>query len=174
MGILNELKRLTQPFDDDSDDFFDDSAQTPISEAGAMQDGAGAPAYERKSTFFSDAGQSQPHTIFQSRRESRASESKVVNLNTAGQVQVVIAKPERFEAAAEIADHLRNKRTVVMNLEGTDKDISRRLIDFLSGVAYAQDGKIRRVANNTYLIMPCNVDLMGDLLGEIENNSFYS
>ena len=88
-------------------------------------------------------------------------------------MQVVIVKPEKFDAAAEIADHLREKRTVVMNLEKTGKDVARRLIDFLSGVAYAQDGKIKRVAVNTYIITPYNVGLTGDIVDELENNGLY-
>ena len=51
--------------------------------------------------------------------------------------------------------------------------MARSLIDFLSGVAYAQDGKIKRIANNTYIITPYNVDLMGDVVGELENNGLY-
>ena len=86
---------------------------------------------------------------------------------------MVLVKPERFENAAEIADHLREKRTVVLNLEQTEKNVARRLIDFLSGVAYAQDGKIKKIAVNTYLITPYNVDLMGDLIDELENNGMY-
>ena len=82
-------------------------------------------------------------------------------------------KPERFENASEIADHLREKRTVVMNLESTNKDVARRLIDFLSGVAYAGDGKIKKVAANTYIITPYSVDIMGDLIDELENNGLY-
>ncbi len=62
---------------------------------------------------------------------------------------------------------------MVMNLEQTNKDIARRLIDFLSGVAYAQDGKIKKVAASTFLITPFNVDLMGDVLDELESSGFY-
>ena len=73
-----------------------------------------------------------------------------------------------------IADHLNNKRTVVLNLESTNKEVSRRLVDFLSGVAYANNGQIKRVANSTFIITPYNVDIMGDLLDELENNgAFY-
>ena len=104
---------------------------------------------------------------------SPARGNKVVNIAATTQVQVVLVKPERFELAAEIADHLREKRTVVMNLEQTQKEIARRLIDFLSGVAYAQDGKIKKIANSTYLITPYNVDLMGDLIDELENSGVY-
>jgi cell division inhibitor SepF len=97
----------------------------------------------------------------------------VVNIHTTTQLQVVLVKPERFDNAPEIADHLREKRTVVLNLESANKDIARRLVDFLSGVAYAQDGKIKRVANSTYIITPYNVDILGDLIDELENNGLY-
>jgi cell division inhibitor SepF len=111
-------------------------------------------------------------------RSSRPSESskrnnKVVNIHTTAQLQVVLVKPERFDDASSIADHLNEKRTVVLNLESTNKDVSRRLIDFLSGVAYANNGQIKRVANSTFIITPYNVDIMGDLLDELENNGVF-
>ena len=99
--------------------------------------------------------------------------NKVVNIHTTTQLQVVLVKPERFDDASSIADHLNEKRTVVLNLESTNKDVSRRLVDFLSGVAYANNGQIKRVANSTFIITPYNVDIMGDLLDELENNGVY-
>ena len=97
-------------------------------------------------------------SIFDDRREERRQpeerHNKVVNIHATAALKVVLVKPERFENASEIADHLREKRTVVMNLESTNKDVARRLIDFLSGVAYAGDGKIKKVAANTYIITP--------------------
>ena len=77
------------------------------------------------------------------------------------------------ENASEIADQLKDKRTVVLNLESTNKDVARRLIDFLSGVAYAGEGKIKKVAANTYIITPYHVDIEGDLIDELENNGLY-
>ncbi len=96
--------------------------------------------------------------------------NRVVNIHATTQLAVVLVKPERYEDAASIADHLNAKKTVVLNLEQTSKDVSRRLIDFLCGVAYANNGQMKRVANNTYIITPYNVDIMGDLLDELENN----
>ena len=84
-------------------------------------------------------------------------DDRVVNIHTTTQLQVVLVKPERYENATEIADHLKEKRTVVLNLESTNKDAARRILDFLSGVAYTNDGQIKRVANNTYIITPYNV-----------------
>ena len=100
--------------------------------------------------------------------------NKVVNIHATTQLQVVLVKPERFEDASGIADHLNAKRTVVLNLESANKEVSRRLIDFLSGVAYANDGQIKKVANSTYIITPYNVGIMGDnLLDELENNGVF-
>ena len=103
----------------------------------------------------------------------RGTNNKVVNINATTQLSVVLVKPDKYENAPEIADHLRERRTVVMNLEQTNKDVAKRLIDFLSGVTYAQEGKIKRVANSTYMITPYNVDILGDLIDELENNGLY-
>lgn len=99
--------------------------------------------------------------------------NKVVNINTTAQLQVVLAKPESFEEAKAVADNLNEKRTVVLNLESANRDVARRLVDFLSGVAYANGGQFKRVANSTFIITPYNVDVMGDLLDELENNGMF-
>lgn len=102
--------------------------------------------------------------------EAKSHSNKVVNVNATTQLQVVLVKPERFEDASAIADQLNAKRTVVLNLESADKQTIRRLLDFLSGVAYISNGQIKRVATSTFIITPYNVDIMGDLIDELENN----
>ena len=128
-----------------------------------------APSYERSYERSSDRSYDSASTEASSSRRG----NKVVNINTTTQLAVVLVKPDRFENAAEIADHLKDKRTVVLNLEQTNKDIARRLVDFLSGVAYANEGKIKKVANSTYIITPYNVDIMGDLIDELESSGMY-
>jgi len=160
MGFLDELKKLTKPYDED-DEFFegeDDLNDEPVAIPSRTE------RAERRS-YVDDS------PAFESRPAKK--DNKVMSIHTTTAVQVVLSKPERFEQAAEIADHLREKRTVVMNLETTNKDVARRLVDFLSGVAYANDGKIKKVAINTYIITPYNVDIMGDLIDELENNGVY-
>ena len=100
-------------------------------------------------------------------------ENNVVKMATTAILQVVLSQPERFEDARTIADNLNNKRTVVLNLEKTPKDVARRLVDFLSGVAYANNGQLKKVANNTVIITPYNVDVSGDLLDELENTGVF-
>ncbi len=106
-------------------------------------------------------------------RESRGGADNVVNIHTTAQLQVVLAKPESFEEAKSVVDNLNEKRTVVINLESTNRDMARRLVDFFSGAVYANRGTLKRVANNTFIITPYNVDVMGDLLGELENNGVF-
>ena len=150
MGILDDLKKWAHPYEDEDEEYEDDFPDLrDRGDTGAFADRRSA---ERKA-------------------EDRR--NKVVNINATTQLKVVLVKPERFENASEIADHLRDRRAVLMNLEQTDKNIARRLIDFLSGVAYAQDGKIRRVASATYIITPFNVDLMGDQLDDMESGEFH-
>ena len=156
MGLLDELKRIARPYEDEEDDNFDDFdtlGGTGRVERTAVKDRGEISAYEPE------------------RAERR--NNKVVNIHTTTQLQVVLVKPDRFENAAEIADHLREKRTVVLNLEQTSKDVSRRILDFLSGAAYAQEGKVKKVALSTYIITPYNVDILGDLIDELENNGLY-
>ena len=89
-------------------------------------------------------------------------------------MQVVLVKPDRFEDVTSIADHLNDKKTVVLNLEAANRDVSRRIIDFLSGVAYANKGNIRKVANSTFIIVPFDVDVMGELmLDDFEDGKMY-
>ena len=147
MSFVDELRRLARPYEDeDAEDYERDFA--PWNNT--------APASETTRT-------SEPE-----RRNN-----KVVNIHTTTQLQVVLVKPERFENASEIADHLREKRTVVLNLEQTDKTVARRLIDFLSGVTYANEGTIKKVSMATYIMTPYNVEIMGDLIDELENNGLY-
>lgn len=108
------------------------------------------------------------HQSFDTSEERR---NKVVNIQATTQLQVVLVKPEVFTDAKQIADHLIAKKTVVLNLETASADNKRRIIDFLVGVAYANGGSLKPVANLTYIITPYNVDFIGeDLVGELESN----
>ena len=145
MSLIDELKKLTHPYEDEDEEFED----------------------------FEEPARSSRDALEDRRVKVDDRRNKVVNIHATTQLKVVLVKPERFENASEIADHLKDKRTVVLNLESTNKDIARRLIDFLSGVAYAGEGKIKKVAANTYIITPYHVDIEGDLIDELENNGLY-
>ncbi len=105
---------------------------------------------------------------------ARLIKSKTINYNQQGSLQVVLVKPDRFDEVTTIADHLNDGKTVVLNLEESTKDTSRRIVDFLSGVAYANGGNMRKVAKNTFIIVARGVDVMGELLPEeFEDGKIY-
>ena len=159
MGLLDELRRLARPGDDYEDDFEEYIPPKKTVERTPP------PQVERRTPRTRGQYASEPI--------ERQDPSKLLSINTTAQFQVLLAKPERFENSSEIADHLREKRTVVLNLEDANKETARRVLDFLAGVAYAQDGKIRKVAVGTYIITSYNVDLLGDLIDELGNNGLY-
>ena len=148
MSILDNLKRIARPYDDETFEDYEEKPK-PVPAASVWSEGDDLNTADKRTG------------------------NKVVNIHATARLQVVLVMPEQYEAAREIADHLRDKRTVVLNLENTNKDISRRILDFVSGVAYAQDGKIKKVAVSTFIVTPYNVDILGDLIDELENNGVY-
>lgn len=128
--------------------------------------------YDADDMFMNPSHGNSSEDNYQSEMTS-GKRNKVVNINATTQLQVILVKPERFDDASTVADHLNAKRTVVLNLESTNKEVSRRLVDFLSGVAYANNGQMKRVANSTFIITPYNVDIMGDLLDELESSGVF-
>lgn len=118
-----------------------------------------------------DQQQMQPDIYSQRPQPVDNNGNNRVNISVTAQLQVILVKPEKFSDTKEIANHLNNKKTVVLNLEATTPDVTRRIIDFLGGVAYANGGSIKPVANNTFIITPYNVGFQGDeLSAELESN----
>ena len=161
MGLMDELKKLTRPYNEEDMDEYDYDEEED--ELDPEPEPAPAP---RRSAFSAP----EPAPANNNRRSGPA---RVVNLNNNSAMQVILVKPDRFDTVSEIADHLRDKKAIVLNLESTNKDVARRLVDFLSGVAYALDGKIKKVAISTYILTPYNVEIVGDLVEELENSGVY-
>ena len=175
MGFMDELKKLARPYAEDDDDFEEDydlDERPRASRAStAARPAPRSSAYDEVLDDLNSSASSTRSAASTPRRES--GNSKVVNIHTTTQMQVVLVKPDRFDNVSEIAEHLRSKHAVVLNLEATNKDVARRLVDFLSGCAYALDGKIKKIAISTYIITPYNVDIVGDLIDELENSGLY-
>lgn len=92
-----------------------------------------------------------------------------VSVSTGTSIEMKVVKPEGIEAVGQIADQLLDRKTILLNLEDTNKETARRLIDFLHGVAYAIGGNLKKVANCTYVITPSNVDISGDQLKDAKD-----
>ena len=113
----------------------------------------------------------QPHLLnstFNSSVVSKKSAGKVVNIHSNSQFKLMVMQPETFDDAQGICDHLKSKKPVIVNLEGIEKDLAQRIIDFLSGSVYALDGSIQKVSAGIFVIAPHNVDIMGDFKDELK------
>ena len=156
MGLMDEIRKLTHPYAEPEDD-YDDYDDEPL------EDEEPAPAPAPRRSFGRQAAATEPV-----RTTAPTPSNRVVNIGASSQMQVVLVKPDRFDQVSDIADHLRDKKAVVLNLETTNKDVARRLVDFLSGCAYALDGKIKKIAVSTYLVTPYNVDVVNTAIEEQE------
>ncbi len=144
-------KMVSVPMDDEyEDDYYEEDEPSFFDDLDDESAQSAAPKAKKESTSFFSA-------------IKNGGNSKVVDMPSSA-VQVVLVKPTRFEDAPSIADHLNARKTVVLNLEAANRETSRRLIDFLSGTAYATRGSIKKVANSTYIITPANVDVLGELI----------
>ena len=145
MGFMDKLKSVVNPPEDDYEDEGVDSE-----------------------FYFEEDAPAQQNSGYNTQPVAqRQSSQGTMGLNS-GALELKVVKPEKYDSATaqKIADHLLNRRSVVLNLESTNKESARRLIDFLSGVAYSIQGYIQRVANNTFIIVPDNVDVSGEQLQE--------
>lgn len=200
MGFMDELRKLTQPYDDE-DDFFEGAdvsfkpqpkpkPQAPAQPAAPAQalfessfvdEGAGAapqapaapaqaPAPGRKFGFKGEA--KAPKTAPAPNPNSEGSvfgnlgtkkpAKRERTVNFAGrEAQVILFSPKTFDEAGEVVNHILQNNSVVMTLEGLPTDLARRLLDFISGIAFALQGKITPVSAKTYFITPQNVDIVG-------------
>ncbi len=161
MGLMDNIKNI---FNIPSEDEYDDEDYE--TEEATSKDEYDDEDYE-------------PETPKRERAESpriikRSSAVKGQTSAGSGRMQVVLVKPNCFDDVTAIADHLNAGRTVVLNLEDADKDVSRRIVDFLSGVAYANNGNMRKVAVSTFIIVARNVDVMGELmLDDFDDGKMY-
>ena len=110
---------------------------------------------------------------------SNGSTNQYYNLDTEealrendGNSKMILLEPRAYSESQQIADHLKNRHTVVVNLKRVTTDQAKRIVDFLSGAIYALGGSIQRIANNIYLIAPYNVTVLGDFKDELTNKGF--
>ena len=173
MGFMDELRKLTQPYEDE-DDYYegaDASAQQAIPSDAQLDfenafggteiperaedeaDSSAAPQSEGGKGIFSGLGRKKPV-------RPRLAREKTVEFAGTDQ-QVILFNPKSFDEAGDLVQHLTQGRSIVMTLEGVPTDLARRLLDFLSGIAYALQGKITPISAKTYFVTPQNVDVLG-------------
>ncbi len=108
-----------------------------------------------------------------SRNEDAPRKSKVVNIHTTAQLKVVVVQPQTYDDSTEIVDHLKSKKPVIVNLEKLEKEIARKVVDFLSGAVYALDGSMQKVSHGIILMVPYNMGIMGDFSDELKTQGLF-
>ena len=169
MSFWDNVKKFAQPYSDDDYDDYDDEMEDYEEEAAEP-----APRTSRRVSPFagSVADTSESYEPVTAPTISSTPSFSGQVLSMAGKQEVVLYHAKAFDDAAKAADELRSKKAVILNMENVDKALTRRVVDFLSGCVYALDGKVKKIAQCTYLFCPHNMDIVGDLenfQGEIES-----
>ena len=108
-----------------------------------------------------------PEFTFRSSEPKSKTTATTCTVNTTARFEVVVMSPSVFDDAKEIADYLGTKNPVVINLERCEKDVTRRIIDFLSGAVYAVKGNIQKISNDIFLVTPYNVSVLGNFKDDV-------
>ena len=160
MSFWDNVKKFAQPYDDEDYDDYDeelDDFEEPAEEP--------APRTRRPSPFANTAASTTAPAAAAAAAPAASTPSfggQVLNMS-AGKQEVVLFHAKTFDDAAKAADELCKRKAVILNMENVDKALTRRVVDFLSGAVYALDGRVKKVAQSTYLFCPHNMDVTGDL-----------
>ena len=158
MSFWDNVKKFAQPYDDEEFDDYDDEELDTFEEPEQE-----APRTRRPSPFSSSA--SAPAATTAAPAAPAAAPSfggQVLNMSSNKQ-EVVLFHAKTFDDAAKAVDELCKRKAIILNMENVDKALTRRVVDFLSGAVYALDGRVKKVAQSTYLFCPHNMDVTGDL-----------
>ena len=172
MGFMDELRKLTQPYEDE-DDFYEGASvqeQPPAPTEAQIEfesafGGKETPEAAEEEPGEETAAPQEPKGLFGGRGRKKTAKPKaprerLVDFGGTEQ-QVILFNPRSFDEAGDLVQHLVQGRSIVMTLEGVPMDLARRLLDFLSGIAYALQGKITPISAKTYFVTPQNVDVLG-------------
>ena len=165
MSFWDNVKKFAQPYDDEDYDDYDeelDDFEEPAEEP--------APRARRSSPFSAAASAPTAPAAAaapvaapaEPAPAARSFGGQVLNMSS-GKQEVVLFHAKTFDDAAKAADELCKRKAVILNMENVDKALTRRVVDFLSGSVYALDGRVKKVAQSTYLFCPHNMDVVGDL-----------
>ena len=207
MGILDELKKLTKPYN--GEEYLEEDLPDPV-RVGPQDNRTYASYAEAPQSEEQDANARRPYVFSQNQQPQQQGQQPYYEQPSARQPQrqptyrqqqpysgrsypqgqqpayqqpqqpayahqakLLLVRPNKFELAADIADRIGERNAIVLNLEDTQKDVARRILDFLSGVTYAVGGKIKKVAGNTSVLTPAGMEFMGDSLEEMESKQSY-
>ena len=211
MGLLDELKKLTKPYDDE--DYLEEDLAEPVRAPGRAADARSYASYAEAPRSAEPVQPTRRPYVFSNQRAARQQSADPYAQDYGyaqqgyapqgyapdpyarqgyapdpysqpgyaapsrqpggAQPKLLLVHPDRFEQAADIADRIAERNAIVLNLETAPKELTRRMLDFLSGVTYALGGKVKKVSGSTYIITPAGMDFMGDSSDAVESKEKY-
>ena len=189
MGLLDELKKLTKPYDDE--DYLEEDLAEPVRAPGRAADARSYASYAEAPRSAEPVQPTRRPYVFSNQRAARQQQAAdpyaqqdygyaqqgyaapARPQSGGAQPKLLLVHPDRFEQAADIADRIAERNAIVLNLETAPKELTRRMLDFLSGVTYALGGKVKKVSGSTYIITPAGMDFMGDSSDAVESKEKY-
>lgn len=184
MGFMDELRKLTQPYDDDNDFFegSETSLREPPTASAAQREfesvfgnepaGRPEPAEEQRAPARESGSEGGLFGGLGRKARKAAPRERVVDVG-GNETKVILFNPRTFEEAGDLVTHLMAYHSLVMTLDNVPTDSARRLLDFMSGITFALQGKITPISAKTYFISPENVDLLGAQPESPETDSQY-
>lgn len=175
MSFVDRLKKFAQPYADDEYDDYDeeeeylddyDEPEEPRRRAPVRRNRpapASVPAVKEEDDADDFSFDMASDSAFPASSSSGNFSGSVLKIPTGPKQEVVLFRPVSFNEASQAADHLKNNRAVVLNLEEVDKAMARRVVDILSGAVYALEGDVTKIAKSAYLFYPKNMDVSGTL-----------
>ena len=167
MSFWDNVKKFAQPYSDeeyddyDEDDYMDDYEEP--AQPSRRRRPAPAPIEEEENDDAFSGFTPAPVAAPVAPAAPTGFSGHVVSASHAGKQEVTLFRPVNFNDASKAADDLRARKVVVVNLENVDKAMARRVVDFLTGTAYALDGSVKKIAQAAYLFCPSNLVVNGDL-----------
>lgn len=147
----------------DEEDGYDDGSSYSSSRGYENSRGFSSSEYSRREPSLAPIRQSTPRVVTHASYRNAPRNNKVVNLNASVQMQVYVCSPESIEAAREIAEQIKEKKPVIINLERVEYTVAQRITDFLCGCCCAMNGNVQRIADKIFMIAPDNIDFAGDM-----------
>ena len=161
MSFWDNVKKFAQPYDDEDYDDYDEELEE-------FEEPAQEPARTRRPSPFANTAATTAAPAAAAAAPAAPAVStpsfggQVLNMSS-GKQEVVLFHAKTFDDAAKAADELCKRKAVILNMENVDKALTRRVVDFLSGAVYALEGRVKKVAQSTYLFCPHSMDVVGDL-----------
>ena len=164
MSFWDEIKNFTKPYNDDEEfDDYDDEMDDIFEEPAPEPQPQRAPRLNRRESAPAQEPAYAAPAVNTTTFNPAANSGFNGQVVSTGKTQLILVRPESFNDAPAIAANMRARKAVVLNLEGVEKNLARRIVDFLSGCGYALDGSVKKVSQSTYVFCPHNMEVLGDL-----------